>query len=260
MTETAVQVEDRGALRILRLCQPDRMNALSEPLKGELGEHIPAFFADPGARCLLITGTGRAFCAGGDLETLRHGQSPAETRSRMARSHDWTRLLLSGAKPVITAVNGAAAGAGFGLALMGDVILAADDAYFLPGFTGVGVAADLAITMTLPRAVGVPRAKDILLTNRKVGASEALEMGMISRIVPAAKLLDEAMALGERLAAGPTLGLGLTKDLVNQAFELPLDAYLAREVAAQTECFASEDCREGVDAFFAKRRPRFEGR
>ena len=259
MNDTATRMEERGALRILQLCQPEKMNALNDALKRELGEHIPAFFEDAGARCLLITGTGRAFCAGGDLETLRHGQSPAETRSRMARSHSWTRLLLSGAKPVIMAVNGAAAGAGFGLALMGDIIIAADDAYFLPGFTGVGVAADLAITMTLPRAVGVPRAKDILLTNRKVSASEALEMGMISRMVPGPDLLGEAIALGERLAAGPTLGLGHTKDLINQGFELPLEAYLAREVAAQTETFASADCREGVDAFFAKRRPLFSG-
>jgi len=256
----AVELEKRGPLTILRLAQPEKMNALSDQLKRELGEHVPAFFEDADARCLLITGTDGAFCAGGDLATLRDGQTPAETRARMQRSHSWTRLLLSGAKPVIMAVNGPAAGAGFGLALMGDIILAADNAYFLPGFSAVGVAADLAITLTLPRAVGVPRAKDILLSNRKVSAEEALAIGMISRIIPSADLLAEAIRLGEQLAAGPTLGLGLTKDLINHSFELPLDAYLAREVAVQTETFASADCIEGVDAFFAKRRPQFQGR
>ncbi|MBK5264048.1 MAG: enoyl-CoA hydratase/isomerase family protein [Alphaproteobacteria bacterium] len=260
MQNDAVEREERGALTILRLCRPEKMNALTEQLKHELGQHVPAFFQNPDARCLVITGSGGAFCAGGDLATLRDGQSPAETRARMERSHLWAKYLLSGTKPVITAVNGAAAGAGFGLALMGDIILASEDAYFLPGFSAVGVAADLALTMTLSRAVGTPRAKDILLSNRKIKAREALEMGMISRMLPSESLMSEAIALGEKLAAGPTLALGLTKDLVNQSFDLPLDAYLAREIAAQVETFASADCIEGVDAFFSKRPPQFQGR
>src|SRR5579863_9155254 len=126
MTDAAVQREVQGGLTLLRLSRPALRNALTDEVKAHLGEFIPAFFADPTARCLLVTGTGDAFCAGGDLRGLAKGASAAQTRARMDKSHSWAHGLLTGEKPVIMAVNGVAAGAGFGLALLGDIILAAD--------------------------------------------------------------------------------------------------------------------------------------
>jgi 2-(1,2-epoxy-1,2-dihydrophenyl)acetyl-CoA isomerase len=255
----AVQREICGALTILRLSRPETMNALTDEIKADLGTLIPEFFDNPLARCLLLTGSGESFCSGGDLQSLRGGHTAAQTMARMENSHRWVSRLLSGEKPVITAVNGAAAGAGFGLALLGDVILASERAYFFPGFLGVGVAADLALPLTLPRAVGVPRAKEILLSNRRVHSDEAARIGLISRLIPAADLMNEAIRLGEELAEGPTMAIGLTKRLIHLAYATSLPDYLAAETAAQTLTFASADCIEGVDAFFSKRRPCFRG-
>jgi 2-(1,2-epoxy-1,2-dihydrophenyl)acetyl-CoA isomerase len=255
----AVQREICGALTILRLSRPETMNALTDEMKGDLGALIPEFFDDPQSRCLLLTGSGDAFCAGGDLRSLRGGHTAAQTQARMENSHRWVRRLLSGEKPVITAVNGAAAGAGFGLALLGDIVLASESAYFFPGFLAVGVAADLALPLTLPRAVGVPRAKEILLSNRRIDSDEAARIGLVSRFVPAADLMNEAIRLGKELAEGPTLAIGLTKKLINTSYDASISDYLAAETAAQTLTFASADCVEGVDAFFSKRRARFRG-
>jgi len=250
--------ESRGNLTILRLALPAKRNALTTGMKAGLEEAIARYFREPAARCLIITGSDGAFCAGGDLAGLEAGHSPAQTRWRMEGSHRWAKLLMTGEKPVITAINGVAAGAGFGLALLGDIVLAAEGAAFIPGFGAVGVAPDMALAMTLPRAVGMIRAKDILLANRRVDADEAQRIGLVSRVVPAAELMPTAIELGESLAQGPTLAFGLTKRLLNTS-ACSLDAFLAAEVAAQTEAFASHDCAEGVRAFHAKGSPVFRG-
>ncbi|MDB5582416.1 MAG: enoyl-CoA hydratase [Bradyrhizobium sp.] len=259
MTDEAVLRESEAGLTLLRLSRPEKMNALTEEVKAALNVLVSDFFADPAQRCLIITGSGKAFCAGGDLRTLASGSTPAQTRDRMARSHGWAHQLLAGGKPVIMAVNGAAAGAGFGLALMGDIIIASEAAYFLPGFVQAGVAADLGVALTLPRAVGMVRAKDILFNNRRISGVDAAAMGLVSQTVAADDLMPTALAVGERLASGPTLALGLTKSLLNQSYELPLPGFLAAETAAQTVAFASADCIEGVDAFFGRRAPDFHG-
>jgi 2-(1,2-epoxy-1,2-dihydrophenyl)acetyl-CoA isomerase len=172
MNETsAVLRETRAGLTILRLNQPERMNALSADIKGALAREIPDFMQDPSARCLLITGTDKAFCAGGDIRNMVGEQNALEVRERLAASHEnWARHLLLGDKPVIMAVNGPAVGAGFALAMLGDLIIASESAYFLAGFSAIGAAADMGLGATLPRAVGMPRAKDILFTNRRVSA------------------------------------------------------------------------------------------
>ncbi len=247
-------------LTVLRLARPRNMNALTAELKAALDTLTENFFADDEQRCLLITGVGDAFCAGGDLKTLVNGHTPIETRDRLAYSHRWTRRLLTGPKPVIMAVNGAAAGAGFSLAMMGDIILASESAYFLPGFVKVGVAPDLALALTLPRAVGLPRAMDILLNNRRLKATEAERIGMISRVLPAEELMPMALEIGRRLAQGPALAQGLTKDLLLAGYDQALDSFFARELGAQMLAFASNDCKEGVSAFFEGRKPTFTGR
>ena len=158
---------------------------------------------------------------------------------------------------IVTAVNGAAAGAGLAVALTGDVIIASDDAFFQSGFTGVGVVPDYGLGYTLPRAIGVPRAKDMLLNNRKVEAAEALTMGLVTRVVPAAELQSVAMKQAERFASGPSFSFGATKELINRGVEDSIEGFLQREAMAQAIAFESDDRAAGVDGFLNKKRPVF---
>ena len=251
----AVIVERREDVALLRLNQPQTMNALSPAIKQRLEMAVPQLMADSTVRCIVITGTDKAFCAGGDISNMADRSAPS-VRARMHPSHSWVKLLLEGEKPVVAAVNGAAAGAGFSLAMMCDFVILADNAYFKAGFPGLGAAPDLGLALTLPRAIGMLRAKDILMTNRRVGAEEAVAMGMATRVVPAASLLDEALALAKSLADGPATSLGLTKHLLNQAYA-PVAEFLSQEAMTQAIAFGSDEFGEGVAAFLGKRKPQF---
>jgi 2-(1,2-epoxy-1,2-dihydrophenyl)acetyl-CoA isomerase len=251
----AVIVEHRDDVALVRLNQPQTMNALSPAIKQGLESAVPQLMADPAVRCIIVTGTDKAFCAGGDISNMTDRSAPS-VRQRMHPSHGWVKLLLTGEKPVVAAVNGAAAGAGFSLAMMCDFVVVADNAYFKAGFPGLGAAPDLGLALTLPRAIGMLRAKDILMSNRRVSAEEAVAFGMATRVVPAAALLDEALTLAQSLAAGPATSLGLTKHLLNQAYG-PIADFLSQEAMTQAIAFGSEEFGEGIAAFLGKRKPRF---
>jgi 2-(1,2-epoxy-1,2-dihydrophenyl)acetyl-CoA isomerase len=256
-----VLVEIEGAVATIRLNEPESRNALSGAMRDILEERVPVLAVDDAVRCILITGEGRAFCAGGDIRTFAQQQSPSAIRKRIARSHAWIAALLTCEKPVVTAVNGAAVGAGFGLAMLGDIVIASERAWFMGGFNTIGVAADYALGRTLPRAVGAVRAKDIIMTGRKVEAQEAFQIGIASRLVPEATFHDEAMALARSLADAPTVGIGLTKSLVDAGFNHNVPGYLHLEAHAQGVTFNSQDHRAGVEAFLAKQPlPPFTGR
>ena len=251
----AVVVERREDVAVIRLNQPQTMNALSAAIKRGLETAIAQLFADAAVRCIVITGTDKAFCAGGDITSMTDRSAPA-VRERVIQSHAWARMLLMGEKPVVAAVNGAAAGAGFSLAMMCDFVMVADGAFFQAGFPGIGAAPDLGLALTLPRAVGMLRAKDILMTNRRVSAQEAVDWGMARRVVPAESLFAEALALAQSLAAGPATSLGLTKHLLNQAYG-PIPDFLSEEAMTQAIAFGSDEFGEGVAAFLGKRKPQF---
>jgi 2-(1,2-epoxy-1,2-dihydrophenyl)acetyl-CoA isomerase len=144
--------------------------------------------------------------------------------------------------------------------MLGDVIIAARSAYFQTAFLGIGVVPDYGLGYTLPRAVGVPVAKDLILTNRRVTADEALGLGLVSRVVDDAEFAAETLTIATRLAEGPTYAYGLAKELIGRAFGDTVESYLEREAFAQSVCFASDDFKAGVEAFRAKRRPKFTGR
>lgn len=253
--DDAVLLERKGHVAIVRLNREDSRNALQPAIKAGLQTHIPAVMADPAVRAVVITGTGKAFCAGGDIRDMQERGGPA-IRARLQRSHSWTDKILKGEKPVIAAVNGAAAGAGLSLAMMCDIVLSSDKAFFKAGFPGLGAVPDLALAMTLPRAIGQARARDLLLTNRRVEPEEALSMGLVSRIIPDGKVLEEAIKLAEELAEGPSVSLGLTKTMLNNAYQ-HVDDYLAFEAMAQAIAFDSKEFAEGVAAFLEKRKARF---
>ena len=266
--EAAVLVEDRECVRILRLNRIDSHNALGAEIKEAMSEAVERFFADDTARCLLITGMASCFCAGGNVNTFAGRERTEENRqahfdsdvTRMKTSHHWLKLLLTGEKPVVVAVNGPAAGAGFGLALTGDIIFMADEAFLQPAFPKVGLAADFAIALTLPALVGMGRAKNILLNNTRISATEAVAMGIASASAPRSKLFEHAFACAAALANGPTRAHGLTKRLLVAGQSCDVASYLQMEAVSQAEAFASEDHRIGVRAFRAKERPHFVGR
>lgn len=255
----SVRVERAGAVATLILNEPKSMNAMSAGIKAGIETELPGLLADPAVRALVITGTGKAFCAGGDIRSM-DDRATLSVKTRMTRTYRWLVPLLTADKPIICAVNGAAAGAGLSLALTGDLIVAARDARFKAGFPGIGAVADLGLAYTLPRAIGHQRASDILLTNREVGAEEAHAMGLVARLAEPETLMATAMELAQALAAGPTVSLALTKRLMRRAYELPLEGFLESEAMAQVVAFGSGDFDEGVSAFKAKRKPDFKGR
>jgi 2-(1,2-epoxy-1,2-dihydrophenyl)acetyl-CoA isomerase len=260
MAEQPVVVSMEGGVAIVRLNEPKSMNAMSAAIREVLTREVPRLLDDASVRCLLVTGTDGAFCAGGDIRNMSDAR-PADTRTRMHRHYKgWAGRLLKAEKPVVMAVNGAAAGAGVSLALMGDLIIASRTAYFTTAFTRLGALPDLGLIATLPRAIGMARARDMLLTSRKVPAEEALHMGLVARVVEPSELMPTALEAAQALANGPTVTLGLIKGLLQRAYDGSLDQYLEAEGFAQAVAMSTTDFQEGVAAFREKRRPKFEGR
>ena len=255
---TPLIVEQDGDLAVLKLNRPERLNALSPDLLSELNEHVPRLVASPEVRAIMITGVGRAFCAGGDVGGMG-GSSFEQIVAGMSATHGWFHALRCAEKLVISAVNGVAAGGGFGLALFADLVVASDAAYFKAAFTDLGLAADFGLAFTLPRAVGQARAAEIIYSDRKVSAVEALELGLIARVFPAATFEADARAFGRSMAATPR-GAQLTKRLMRLDEAEAFSTFLAREARTQAEAFMTEDFREGVTAFREKRRAAFKGR
>jgi 2-(1,2-epoxy-1,2-dihydrophenyl)acetyl-CoA isomerase len=254
-------IERVGPLLVLRLNRPAALNALSaEILEGFRSEVLP-LTRDAGVRAILLTGEGRAFCAGADIGGMGGAGRPTRTEiaDGMRTTHAWLQALRLSDAIVVTAVNGAAAGAGFGLALLGDVVLASETAFFKPGFTDLGVAADFGLGWTLPRAIGEPRAAEILYSDRRVSAQEAHQLGFVSRLLPAEGFAETALDFAREMARKP-FGASLTKRLLRRGEAQAFADYLDAEAEAQAEAFLSEDFREGVAAFRAKRPPQFKGR
>ena len=256
--EELVLQQDEG-LAILRLNRPQRLNALSLGMNRRLTVEVPRLVAAPEVRAILITGTGRAFCAGGDIGGMGGPLEPETTLAGMRAYHGWLMALRCTEKLVITAVNGAAAGGGFGLAMIGDLVVASEQAFFKAAFTALGAAADYGLGYTLPRAIGDVRAAEILFSDRRVAPREALDIGMISQVFPAETFSADALAFAHRMARTPR-GAQLTKRLLRFSQAEAFARYLEAEAQAQAEAFQSADFHEGVAAFRENRAAAFEGR
>ncbi|MFI0820901.1 enoyl-CoA hydratase/isomerase family protein [Streptomyces sp. NPDC021098] len=216
--------------------------------------------AAEGVRAVLLTGEGKSFCVGGDLREFSRLSGAALEQHLTAVTdalHDALRTLAAGDAPVVAAVQGAVAGAGLGLAASADVTLAADTASFTAAYTGIGYSPDAGVSWFLPRLVGPKRALDLLLTNRRVLAAEAADIGLVSRVVAPDRLAAEAVHTAGALRRGPTAAFGATRRLVAAGLTDGLGPHLDREARAIAAAAASETGREGVAAFLGKRPPDF---
>lgn len=250
------------AVATITLDRPDAMNSLTAEVKAALLDALRRAAADPEVRAVLLTGSGRAFCAGQDLrehaDNLEAGRGLADT----VRAHynPIVELITTMAKPVVAAVNGVAAGAGASLAFACDLRVASDKAKFAMAFAGVGLAPDSGASWTLARLVGLGRATELLLLGEPLGAARALELGVVTRVVPADDVLKTAHELAVRLAAGPTRAFAATKRALAYAATHSLPEALAVEADLQDECVATQDHLDATRAFLVKEPPTFHGR
>jgi 2-(1,2-epoxy-1,2-dihydrophenyl)acetyl-CoA isomerase len=256
------ELQVTGGVARLRMTQPERRNAIDPLWVTGLDAALAAVEADGSARALLISADGPSFSVGGDMrhflaETDRMADELADM---IGGYHPALARLAALPLPVVCAVNGAAAGGGLGLVWCADVAIAAEDAKFATGFAALGLSGDGASTWFLPRLVGLRRARELILHNRVLSASEALAWGLINRVVPAAELEQVAAETAAELAAGPTVAYGEMRRLLWRSFSVDLDDQLRAELAAIVRCGATDDAREGVAAFNERRPPKFTGR
>jgi 2-(1,2-epoxy-1,2-dihydrophenyl)acetyl-CoA isomerase len=255
----AVRFETADQVATITLNRPQALNAFDRAMKTELIAGLRSVERDRSVRVVVLTGEGRAFCAGQDLREPFGGEHPTLADELRLRYNPVILAIARLAKPVIAAVNGVAAGAGCSLALACDLRLAAEGATFVLDFGRVGLVPDSGATWFLPRIVGQARAAELALLGDPVSADEAARIGLVNRVVPAESLLDEARALAARLAEGSPLAMGLTKRALRYAAHASLEAALEHEAALQGIAGRSKDHEEGVAAFRAKRAARFTG-
>jgi 2-(1,2-epoxy-1,2-dihydrophenyl)acetyl-CoA isomerase len=258
-----VTLEFDGSVAILKLDHPEVMNAVSMDMLGGLAEALDAI-DDRRAevRCLVLTGAGRAFCAGANLQG-RDNQKPGRSNAGATLEtgyHPILRRLRNLHCPIVTSVNGAAAGAGMSFALMGDMILCARSAYFLQAFRRIGLVPDCGSTWLLPRLVGKARSVELSLMGERLPAEKALEWGLVNRVYDDASLMEETMKLAQELANGPTIALSLIRKLYWESEDNSFEEQLDLEQRSQREAGAAEDFKEGVSAFLAKRPAKFKGK
>jgi 2-(1,2-epoxy-1,2-dihydrophenyl)acetyl-CoA isomerase len=260
MTFDRVRLEIEGGVALLTLNDPGVMNAAGEDMLDDiLGALDHVEDAANGVRCLVITGAGDSFCAGANLK--QRGLGKARPAGIVLETH-WHPLLRRLRRlhcPIITAVNGPAAGGGMSLALTGDIVIAVRSTYFLQAFRRIGLVPDVGSTWLLPRRVGLARAMELSLLGEKLPATKALEWGLVNRLVDDGQALPEAMRLAQELAQGPTRALGLIRELYWDSTENAFEQQLDHEFRSQGIAGASEDFKEGVTAFLEKRVARFRG-
>ena len=249
-----------GGVAVLTLNNPGQMNALAFELMTALQDAFRRAEADPQVRAILITGAGRGFCAGAQFGGPTFGQGAAIGERIRTGINPLIAAMNASAKPVVTAVNGPAAGAGVGLALAGDITVAGRSALFLLSFARLGAALDGGTSWAVQRAVGSARARGLALLAHRLDGQAAADWGLIWKCVEDAALMDEAMAIARQLADGPPVSLGLIKGQIEGARVSSLAEALEAEAEAQAAAFVTEDLREGAAAFVEKRAPVFRGR
>ncbi len=246
--------ERHGATVVLTLDYPERRNALAMPMRERFIEALERIEGDGSVRAIVVTGADGTFCAGGDVSGM-NTNAFGDGRERFRTTHRMVRLMIEGNKPIVAAVEGWAVGAGLGLALCCDTVVAADSAKFMTGFGKIGLIADFGLLHTLPRRVGEGRARQILLYGEQMDASAAERIGLVDHVVPAGTALDAALAQAAKFDTAAPLPLAMTKSFLAKGLAESLDW----ERNVQSTLFLTTDHVEGRDAFMAKRVPVFKG-
>lgn len=263
MSYETIELVMSNAVAVVRLNRPDSLNALTT----QVGQEFLAAVAEArakGARAIVVTGTGRAFCAGGDLREMQkiatqEGKVEAFFDEPLRLLNECILLIRDSPLPFLAAVNGAASGGGCNLALACDLVVAGESARFNQAFIKIGLVPDCGGTFILPRLVGWKRATELMMTGKVVSASRALEMGMINAVVPDDQLMSHAMAMADKLAEAPTAAMGRIKELLELSATSDYGGQLEQERKAQIQSGQTKDFREGVAAFLEKRPPKFVG-
>jgi 2-(1,2-epoxy-1,2-dihydrophenyl)acetyl-CoA isomerase len=253
------ELADRVAT--ITLNRPDAANAIDLALGRELLHAAIRCDEDPNVRAVVLTGAGRMFCAGGDLKSFAaQGDTlPSLLKELTTYLHGATSRFTRMNAPLVVAVNGTAAGAGFSLAVSGDLVLMAESAVLTMAYTAAGLSPDGSSSYFLPRLIGLRRTQELMITNRRVSAAEALAWGLVTQVVPDAELASTAAGLARKLAAGPTRAFGTVKTLLASTFSESLETQMELESRGIAANASGADGREGIEAFVAKRAPKFSG-
>lgn len=267
MEKTLLIETSSAGVRTITLNRPEKLNSVNLELATELPRALDEASQDEAVRVVVVTGAGRAFCAGLELDpatiaalTERAGQSRAARLDDLDWVGRWVLSVVNCDKPVIAAVNGAAIGAGCGLALAADIRLLSDHAILGAGYVRIGLSPDAGVSYFLPRLIGLARASELLLTARQIGSAEAERIGLASHILPTEGFSSQVADYANELAAGPPIALTLTKRLLRDSFDTALLPHLRQELNSIKQCLTSNDTREAISAFREKRRPHFEGK
>lgn len=260
MSESPVLYQVDGAVATITLNRPDVLNALNSALMVALREAVTNASADAAVRAVIVTGAGRGFSSGADLASSSPGGGSDPGSTLRDRYHPVILAMRNMPKPIISAVNGVAAGAGMSIALAGDIILAGRSASFLQAFSKIGLVPDAGSTWFLPRYVGDVRARALAILADRISAADALSYGLVWQVHDDADLMPKAQEMAQRLAAMPTRAYALIKQALNDSHQRDLPTQLELEADLQVQAGKTEDFREGVAAFMQKRAPQFKGR
>lgn len=257
-SDSLIKVEHGGNLAFITLNRPTVGNAINGAMAERFLQEVVSVAEDSTIRCVILTGAGTKFCVGGDVSAFSEGNAAAAVSQITAPLHAAINRLATMAKPLVVGVNGAAAGAGFGLAMLGDIVLAGKSSHFTAAYTSIGMSPDAATSWLLPRIAGLRIAQEIILTNRRVEADEARSIGLVTRVAEDDRLSAELVAQAQALAKGAPFAQGQSRRLLNASFNRSLAEQLELEAAAIALCAASEDGREGVSSFTERRKAVFD--
>jgi len=259
MCEKPVLLEKKDNIATITMNRPQTLNSLQPVLIDELVNALTGVQKDDSVKVAVLTGAGRAFCAGGDLTHIETIDNPVLARDYIVKAAKIVSTIVNMEKPVIAMVNGVAAGAGFNIALACDIIFCAKSARFGQSFAKVGLIPDCGGTYFLPRVVGLHKAKELMFTGDLIDADTALKLGIVNQVIDDAELKETTYEFAEKLANGAPIALALIKKALNQSFNLNLEGALELEASLQCNCLQTQDNKEGIKAFKEKRPPVFKG-